>query len=100
LYIILQSPSQAFREAMRPWFSHAVYRAIDHILMNIEAFGGQDELTRLETLYKNLSEKEGKDFQEGVQTRMEWTIERLKELKINNIKAGAGREKRPSGSPQ
>jgi hypothetical protein len=63
-----------------PWFSYAAYRAIDHILMNIEAFGGEEELTRLEALYKNLSEKEGKDFPEGVETRMEWAIERLKEL--------------------
>ncbi len=63
-----------------PWFIHAAYRAIDHILMNIEAFGGKDELNRLESLYKKLSAEEGKNFHEGVQTRMEWTIERLREL--------------------
>jgi hypothetical protein len=40
-----------------PWFIHAAYRAIDHILMNIEAFGGKEELNRLEALYKKLSEK-------------------------------------------
>jgi HEAT repeat protein len=69
-----------------PWFIHAAYRAIDHILINIDAFGGEEELNRLETLYKNLSEKEGKDFHEGVQTRMEWTIDRLRELKSKNEK--------------
>jgi hypothetical protein len=63
-----------------PWFIHAAYRAIDHILMNLEAFGGKEELNQLETLYKKLSAEEGKNFHEGVQTRMEWTIERLREL--------------------
>jgi len=72
------------KESKIPWFIHAAYRAIDHILINIEAFGGKEELTRLEALYKNLSEKEGKDFHEGVQTRMEWTIDRLRELEIKN----------------
>ncbi|MGD2089186.1 MAG: HEAT repeat domain-containing protein [Candidatus Aminicenantes bacterium] len=72
------------KESKIPWFRHAAYRAIDHILINIEAFGGKEELNRLETLYKNLSEKEGKDFHEGVQTRMEWTIERLKERVVGH----------------
>jgi HEAT repeat protein len=67
-----------------PWFIHAAYRAIDHILINIDAFGGEKELKQLEALYKNLSEKEGKDFHEGVQTRMEWTIERLRERVISH----------------
>jgi len=40
-----------------PWFIHAAYRAIDHILMNIEAFGGKEELKRLQALYKNFSDK-------------------------------------------
>jgi len=52
--------------------------------MNIEAFGGQEELNRMETLNRKLSEKESKDFHEGVQTRMEWTVDRLKEMKSKN----------------
>jgi hypothetical protein len=39
----------------------------------------------LETLYKNQSEKEGKDFHEGVQSRMEWTIERLKKWVVGHL---------------
>ena len=69
-----------------PWFIHASYRAIDYILMNIEAFGGQEELNRLKSLYKKLSAQEGENFHEGVETRMEWTIERLKELLTTNEK--------------
>lgn len=61
-----------------PWFRHAAYRAIDHILINIDTFGKKEDLEQLEALFKKLSEKEGKNFHEGVQTRMEWTIDRLK----------------------
>jgi hypothetical protein len=67
-----------------PWFIPAAYHAFDHILINIDAFEGKEELNRLEALYKNLSEKEGKDFHEGVQTRMEWTIDRLKERVVGH----------------
>jgi len=72
------------KESKIPWFIPAAYPAIDHILINIDAFGGKEELNRLEALYKNLSEKEGKEFHEGVQTRMKWTIERLKERVIGH----------------
>jgi hypothetical protein len=71
-------------ELFHPWFIHAAYRAFDHILINIDAFGGKEELEQLEALLKNLSEKEGKDFHEGVQTRMKWTIERLKERVVGH----------------
>jgi HEAT repeat protein len=62
-----------------PWFIHAAYRAIDHILINIDAFGKKEELEQLEALFQKLSEKEGENFHPGVHTRMEWTIDRLKE---------------------
>jgi hypothetical protein len=42
-----------------PWFIYSAYRAIDHLLMNMEAFGGKEELSRLESLYKKLSAEEG-----------------------------------------
>jgi HEAT repeat protein len=67
------------KQSDTPWFRHAAYRAIDHILINIEAFGGKEELNDLKALLNKLKEKEGDKIHEGVHSRMEWTIERLKE---------------------
>lgn len=60
-------------ESKNPLFRHAASRAIDHILINIQAFGGQEEQEVLEKLLPEVVDKE------GVYTRVEWTIERLKE---------------------
>jgi hypothetical protein len=72
------------KESKTPWFIHAAYRAIDHILINIDAFGKKEELEQLEALFKKLSEKEGENFHPGVHTRIEWTIERLRERVISH----------------
>ena len=58
-----------------PWFRHAAYRAIDHILINIQAFGGKQELEQLETFFPEIS----KEQSIGVHTRVKWTIDRLKD---------------------
>jgi HEAT repeat protein len=63
------------KKSGKPWFCHAAYRAIDHILINIQAFGGKKELEQLETLFPKMSEKQSL----GVHTRVEWTIDRLKD---------------------
>ena len=62
-----------------PWFLHAAYRAIDNILINIETLGGETELNQLEVLLKELKENEKDKIHPGVKTRMEWTIESLRE---------------------
>ena len=67
------------KESNKPWGRHAAYRAIDHILINIETLGGETELNQLEVLLKELNAKEGQNIHPGVKTRMEWTIECLRE---------------------
>ena len=52
------------KESDKPWFRHAAYRAIDDILLNIEAFGEQIELEQLKSLFKQLQEKEGKNSEQ------------------------------------
>ena len=54
-------------------FRHASYRAIDGILVTLEAYGGARELHALETFLQTVQDKE------DVLTRLEWTIERLRE---------------------
>jgi HEAT repeat protein len=71
------------KESDIPWFRHAAYRAIDHILIEIEAFGKKKELKKVETLFNKLTEEEGKNFHKGVQTRMQWAVDRLKDSIIN-----------------
>jgi len=67
------------KETEKPWFRHAAYRAIDEILLNIESIGKQKEFYALQSLFDRLQEREGKNLHAGVQTRMEWSIARLKE---------------------
>lgn len=67
------------KESDKPWLRHAAYRAIDDILLNIESIGKQKEFDELQSLFNRLQEKEGKNLHPGVQTRMVWTIARLKE---------------------
>ena len=57
-----------------PIFRHAAYRAIDHILMNLEINGKPEDLEKLRTFYRAV--KDQKD-QKGVSTRVEWTIREL-----------------------
>jgi HEAT repeat protein len=60
------------KESPYPHFRHAAYRAIDRILIKIEAYGGEKEFEELEKLRLEVMDKE------GVYTRVEWTIDRLK----------------------
>jgi len=68
-----------WKETDKPWFRHAAYLAINGILLNIESIGKQKEFYALQSLFERLKEREGENFHPGVQTRMEWTIARLKE---------------------
>ena len=67
------------KESNKPWARHAAYRAMDEILINLEALGDKTELNQLENLFKELNAKEGQDFHPVLYTRMEWTIRFLKE---------------------
>ena len=62
----------------KPWERHASYRAMDHLLINIEEFGNKEDLSTLEKFYESIKHKQGQ-LSAGPQTRLEWTIERLKE---------------------
>jgi len=60
-------------ESKDPLFRHAAYRAIDGILMTIEAYGGFPALEALKDFEPRVLDRE------GVLTRVEWTIDRLAE---------------------
>jgi hypothetical protein len=62
-----------------PWFHHAAYRAMDEILINLEAPEGKTGLDQLKDLFKELKAKEGPNIHPSVYTRMEWTVRFLKE---------------------
>jgi len=61
-------------QSKNPIFRHAAYQAIDGILITIEAYGGKPALKALEDFLER-----GVQDQEGVLTRVEWTIARLRE---------------------
>jgi hypothetical protein len=73
------------QQAQDPLFSHAAYRAIDEMLITIEAYGDAADLQHLEAFFQKVQdavEKQSEDEKkerEGVLTRVEWTIERLRE---------------------
>jgi len=64
------------KQSKKPWERHAAYRAIDQLLMNIEIFGKKAELEELKNFFPEITD-------DGVKTRTEWTIDRLKEKKRN-----------------
>jgi hypothetical protein len=61
--------------SQNPFFEHAAYRAIDEMLITLEAYGRKPELDALKKMKDNVQDKE------GVLTRVEWTIARLQERK-------------------
>jgi len=63
------------RKNITPWFKHAAYRAIDHVLIHFEAFGNTKDADELEKFLAEVTEKE----EPGVHTRTKWTMERLRE---------------------
>ncbi len=64
-------------ESKNPLFRHAAYRAIDGLLITIETYGGAGELAALEKFSPTVQD------QEGVLTRVAWTIDRLREREEN-----------------
>jgi hypothetical protein len=60
-------------ESKNPFFKHAAYRAIDEMFIALEAYGDKPELDALQAFLPKVQD------QEGVKTRVEWTIDRLKE---------------------
>lgn len=64
----------ARKENQEPWFRYAAYRAIDHILIRMEEFGGKKELDELNQFFPKITDKESGEY-----TRVEWTINRLKD---------------------
>jgi len=63
------------RKNITPWFKHAAYRAIDHVLIHLEAFGNTKDADELEKFLSEVSEKD----EPGVHTRTKWTMDRLRE---------------------
>ena len=61
------------------WFRYAAYRAIDLLLINIEAAGDEAELREPENALNELRVSEGKTLHPAVESRIEWTIARLTE---------------------
>ncbi len=68
---MLKHLDEARMESESPLFRHAAYRAIDHLLINLEAKGGDNELNALKDFFPNVLDKQ------GVHTRVEWTIRQL-----------------------
>lgn len=68
---------ERYRKDITTWFKHAAYRAIDHVLIHLEAFGKDKEARDLETFLAQVSETE----EPGVHTRTKWTIDRLREVR-------------------
>ena len=68
-------------ESKAPLLRHALYRAIDHILIRIEGIGSIDDLAALQALLPHVRERE------EVYTRVEWTILRL-ERRYHDASAG------------
>jgi HEAT repeat protein len=60
-------------QSKNPLFRHAAYRAIDGMLISIETYGRKPALDALEAFLSKVQD------QEGVLTRVEWTIARLQE---------------------
>ena len=56
-----------------PLFRHAAYRAIDLLLIRLEGSKNPQDLTDLQDFYEQVKNEE------GVGTRVEWTVSRLKE---------------------
>lgn len=63
----------ARKESEEPLLKHAAYRAIDEILITIEAYGGRTEMQMLNSFLPEILDDE------GIRTRVEWTINRLQE---------------------
>ena len=63
------------RKDITPWFRHAAYRAIDHVLIHLEAFGKDKDADEFEKFLSEVSEKD----EPGVHTRTKWTMDRLRE---------------------
>lgn len=65
-------------ESKNPLFRHAAYRAIDGMLITIEMYGSTSALEALEDYLPRIQD------QEGVLTRVEWTIDRLRERAMDD----------------
>jgi hypothetical protein len=93
-----QSWFQKLWGSANPFFRHAAYRAIDHILLRLEAEGDSQDLERLKRLVPGqvnapCQQKESPEEQ-GICRRVKWTIAQL-EVK------GARRESyTAAGSPK
>jgi HEAT repeat protein len=68
---LVQRLDNARMASDNPLFRHAAYRAIDHMLNRLEITGNKQELNALKDLLSVVRDKE------GVQTRVEWTIQQL-----------------------
>jgi HEAT repeat protein len=55
-------------------FQQCIYRAIDGILLNLEASGGKKELDELEKIKSNI-----RDTTDAVYSRLEWTVDKINE---------------------
>ena len=66
---------QELQTRKKPWFSDAAFRAIDKALIQIEHFGTEDDLDKLEAFLPTVVNRKT----DAVYTRVDWTVDRLKE---------------------
>ena len=74
---LIERVYQERKKSRHPHFRYAAYRAIDHMLINIAAVGGQAELEELKKLPQEIKDAE------GVGTRVEWTVFKLEKMQNN-----------------
>jgi HEAT repeat protein len=81
LKISNQSWFQKLRRSANPFFRHAAYQAIDHILLRLEAEGDAQDLERLKSLVPGPVDafcQPKESFEEqGICRRVQWTITQL-----------------------
>ena len=75
---LLETLYRKFQQGGSPLFHHAVYRAMDNMLLRIEFSGLDDDLEKLKEFQKKHIDKEGKGgSQSGFKARLHWTVDNL-----------------------
>jgi HEAT repeat protein len=71
---LLKRLHDARKASQKPLFRHAAYRAIDLLLIRLEGSQNRQDLAALEEFYNQVKDEE------GVGTRVEWTLNQLRRL--------------------
>ena len=73
---LLEKVYRLHQDGGTPWFVHAAYRALDHMLIRFEYSGEKEAIGELKTLREKL---EGDDMHPGFEGRLDWTIQSMEE---------------------